>query len=80
MIIDSSVPAVFDGKAFVPDHPVDLQTGKKYLLIIEEAPPEDPHIITADHKKEGYETAFLSEDSLAREWLTPEEDEAWEYL
>jgi hypothetical protein len=25
-------------------------------------------------------TALLSERSLAREWLKPEEDEAWDYL
>lgn len=79
-MIDSHVPAVFDGKVLVPDHPVDLQPGKKYLLIIEEAPPDEPHIVTTDHKKEGCETVLLSEDSLARDWLTPEEDEAWGYL
>lgn len=26
------------------------------------------------------ETALLSEHALAREWLKPEEEEAWEYL
>ena len=27
-----------------------------------------------------HETAFLSEQSLAEDWLKPEEDEAWEHL
>ncbi len=27
-----------------------------------------------------YETELLSEQSLAKEWLTPEEDEAWAHL
>jgi hypothetical protein len=36
MIIDHCVPAVYDGKALVPDEPVDLQTGRRYLLIIED--------------------------------------------
>ena len=27
-----------------------------------------------------YETELLSEQSLAKEWLTPEEDEAWANL
>jgi hypothetical protein len=26
------------------------------------------------------ETALLSEDALAEDWLKPEEDEAWSYL
>ena len=26
------------------------------------------------------ETAFLSESSLEKDWLKPEEDEAWQYL
>jgi hypothetical protein len=26
------------------------------------------------------ETALLSEEALARDWLRPEEDEAWAYL
>ena len=26
------------------------------------------------------ETSFLSESSLAKDWLTPEEDEAWQHL
>ena len=30
--------------------------------------------------KEGIQTALLSEKSLAKEWLTKEEDEAWKNL
>lgn len=29
---------------------------------------------------EGMETAIASEKSLAKEWLTKEEDEAWKHL
>jgi len=31
-------------------------------------------------RKERSETALLSEPSLARDWLRPEEDEAWQDL
>jgi len=31
-------------------------------------------------RKERYETVLLSEPSLARDWLRPEEDEAWQDL
>ncbi len=33
-----------------------------------------------DFGKEGIQTALLSEKSLAKEWLTEEEDEAWKNL
>ncbi len=29
---------------------------------------------------EGLETYLLSESALAKDWLSPEEDEAWKYL
>lgn len=32
------------------------------------------------HLRERRETAILSEAVLARDWLTPEEDEAWQDL
>lgn len=44
---------------------------------IEEAtslPPSD------DMMPEGLETYLLSESALARDWLSPEEDKAWEHL
>ena len=31
-------------------------------------------------KSEGYYTMLASERSLAKNWLTKEEDEAWEHL
>jgi hypothetical protein len=31
-------------------------------------------------QQEQLETSLLSEPSLAEEWLTPEEDEAWQHL
>ncbi len=30
--------------------------------------------------QEKFETALLSESSLQKDWLTPEEDEAWKHL
>ena len=32
------------------------------------------------HRNEKIETAILSEFTLAKDWLTPEEDEAWQHL
>ncbi len=37
-------------------------------------PPSD------DRVPEGLETYLLSESALAKDWLSPEEDEAWEHL
>ena len=31
-------------------------------------------------RDEKIETSFLSESSLAKDWSTPEEDEAWQHL
>lgn len=31
-------------------------------------------------QQEQLETSLLSEPSLAKDWLTPEEDEAWQHL
>ena len=41
MIIETSVSTLYDGKTFVPDQPVNLQTGRKYHLIIEDIPPDE---------------------------------------
>ncbi len=32
------------------------------------------------HQHEKLETAILSESALAKDWSTPEEDEAWQHL
>ncbi len=32
------------------------------------------------HQREKLETAILSESVLAKDWSTPEEDEAWQHL
>ena len=32
------------------------------------------------HQQEQLETTLLSESSLAKDWLTPEEDQAWQDL
>jgi hypothetical protein len=37
-------------------------------------------IKTRELQQEQLETSLLSEPSLAEEWLTPEEDEAWQHL
>jgi predicted DNA-binding antitoxin AbrB/MazE fold protein len=80
MIIETSVFAVYDGKVLVPDQPVKLEAGKKYHLIIEDIPPVEPQKGSAFHTTQIWETACMSERVLARDWLTAEEDKAWEYL
>jgi hypothetical protein len=37
-------------------------------------------IKTRELQQEQLEISLLSEPSLAEEWLTPEEDEAWQHL
>ena len=37
-------------------------------------------IKTKELQQEQLEISLLSEPSLAEEWLTPEEDEAWQHL
>ena len=32
------------------------------------------------NRNKNVETAILSESALAKDWLTPEEDEAWQHL
>ena len=32
------------------------------------------------HRNKNVETAILSESALAKDWLTTEEDEAWQHL
>ena len=80
MTLEIDVSAVYDGKALIPDHPVDLQAGKKYHIIIEHIPPDDPQKASDTEQILISETAYMSERVLAREWMTSEEDEAWEYL
>lgn len=36
--------------------------------------------IDAGDEPDGFALALISEPSLAREWLTPEEDVAWQHL
>ncbi len=38
------------------------------------------HLVKEKASKKRMETALLSESVLAREWLSPEEDEAWKDL
>jgi hypothetical protein len=49
---------------------VKLSSSKKAIITILE---ENPIISTS-------ETALLSEATLAKDWLRPEEDEAWSHL
>lgn len=61
---------------------------KESLLAEIEAIPESliPEVlnyiqyIKYKHQKEKLETTLLSESALAKDWLTPEEDEAWQHL
>lgn len=41
---------------------------------------EDIKKLIREFEIEKYETAMLSESSLAKDWLRPEEDEAWQNL
>ncbi len=54
------------------------------LVVIEDILRQKEAKIEFSHKKKTGkkmpETAILSEKSLAEEWLTPEEDEAWKDL
>ena len=75
----TSVSAVYDGKALVPDKPVHIQAGKKYHLIIENISPDKPQIGTSD-TFHICKAACMSGRVLTRAWVTSEEDEAWEYL
>ena len=36
--------------------------------------------LKARHGREQWETTVLSESALGKEWLSPEEDEAWQNL
>ncbi len=38
------------------------------------------HFLKTKHVKEKMEVTVLSESSLVRDWLSPEEDEAWQNL
>ena len=80
MTFKISVSAVYDGIVLIPDHPIELKVGKKYSLIIEDIPPDTTQKEGNPDSSYGCETTELSERVLAREWLTPEENEAWNYL
>ncbi len=63
--------------------------GKKELLIKEIEQVPEPlldevldfvHFLKAKITKERLDTAVASESSLKKDWLRPEEDEAWQSL
>jgi len=63
--------------------------GKKELLIKEIEQVPEPlldevldffHFLKAKITKERLDTAIASESSLKKDWLRPEEDEAWKSL
>jgi len=66
-----SVEAIIDpeGNVYLLES-VKLSSSKKAIVTILE---ENPIISTS-------ETALLSEATLAKDWLRPEEDEAWSHL
>ena len=80
MSIETSVSAVYNGKVLIPEQSVTLQAGKNYYLIIEDIPPDKPQKGSTFENSHICETTCMSERVLAREWLTSEEDEAWDYL
>ncbi len=68
---------------------VGCKMGKKELLIneIEEIPEpfldevlDFVHLLKGKISKERRDTAIASESSLKKDWLKPEEDEAWQDL
>ena len=65
-----SVEAIIDpeGNVYLLES-VKLSSSKKAIVTILE---ENPRISTS-------ETALLSEATLAKDWLRPEEDEAWHW-
>jgi hypothetical protein len=66
-----SIEAIIDpeGNVYLLES-VKLSSSKKAIVAILE---ENPIISTS-------ETALLSEATLAKDWLRPEEDEAWSHL
>lgn len=66
-----SIEAIIDpeGNVYLLES-VKLSSSKKAIVTILE---ENPIICTS-------ETALLSEATLAKDWLRPEEDEAWSHL
>jgi hypothetical protein len=69
--MSQTVEATIDPKGRITLHEdVALEKKRRALVTILD---EDPRI-------EISETALLSEQSLAEEWITPEEDAAWQHL
>lgn len=66
-----TVEAVIDeqGRVKLPGG-VRLPSGRRALVTV----------LEENSKEEIPETALLSEDALAEDWLRPEEDEAWLHL
>jgi len=66
-----TVEAVIDeqGKVKLPGN-MRLPKGRRALVTV----------LEENSKAEITETALLSEDALAEDWLRPEEDEAWLHL
>ena len=64
------------GQIVIPvDMRKDLKEGDQLIVI-----RKGDEIILRRPRNVISETALLSESSLAKEWLTPEEDEAWKDL
>lgn len=65
-----TVEAVVDASGHVKLlQPISVQYNRRALVIILDEPSQSIG-----------ETALLSENALAEDWLRPEEDEAWSYL
>ena len=64
-----------------------MEIKEQILKEIERLPPEHLkevldfiQFLKSKKLREGIETALLSESALKKDWLLPEEDEAWEDL
>jgi hypothetical protein len=66
----STIEAVIDENGAIElAEPIKLEGKHRALVTILDEPPT-----------ERVETLLLSEESLGRDWLRPEEDEAWAHL
>lgn len=56
---------------------IDKPESDKELIIHTKLTPKEIENLIKQLEKKKYETAILSESSLKKDWLKPEEDEAW---
>ena len=60
--------------------PVRLPAARRAIVTVLDEPPAAPAEPAEPQAGGGHECCLMSESALAKDWLRPEEDEAWEYL